>query len=70
MMEIIVVCECGKKQEKITSDQLSKKWPSCECGQFMKVKKDVIFYEASGDGVGDADGDPRPDRGQRILYRP
>lgn len=69
-MEVIAVCECGKVEVQTTMDKLSKKWPVCDCNQFLKVSNDVnVLRETTRDRVGNADRDTGPERGKRILYR-
>ncbi len=71
MMEVVAVCECGKVELQTTMDKLSKKWPVCDCNQFLKVTNDVnVLRETTRDRVGDADRDSGLERSKRILYRP
>ena len=70
-MEVIAVCECGKVELQTTMDKLSKKWPVCDCNQFLKVSNDVnVLRETTRDRVGDAERDTGLERGKRILHRP
>lgn len=71
MMEVVAVCECGKVELQTTMDKLSKKWPVCDCNQFLKVSNDVnVFRETTRDRMGDAERDTGLERGKRILHRP
>lgn len=70
-MEVVAVCECGKVELQTTMDKLSKKWPVCDCNQFLKVSNDVnVLRETTRDRVGDAERDTGLERGKRILHRP
>lgn len=70
-MEVVAVCECGKVELQTTMDKLSKKWPVCDCNQFLKVSNDVnVLRETTRDRVGDAERDTELERGKRILHRP
>ena len=71
MMEVVAVCECGKVELQTTMDKLSKKWPVCDCNQFLKVSNDVnVLRETSRDRMGNADRDTGLERGKRVLHRP
>lgn len=68
--EIVAYCECGKVKYLTTIEKVSKKWPSCDCNQFLKVSTDVnVLRETARDRVGDAVGTSRPKGSGRILYR-
>ena len=70
-MEVVAVCECGKVELQTTMDKLSKKWPVCDCNQFLKVSNDVnVLRETSRDRMGNADRDTGLERGKRVLHRP
>ena len=68
--EIAAYCECGKVKFLTTIEKVSKKWPSCDCNQFLKVSTDVnVLRETARNRVGNADRTPRSEGGKRILYR-
>jgi len=69
-VEIVAYCECGKVKFLTTTEKISKKWPSCDCNQFLKVSTDVnVLCETARDRMGNAIGTSRPKGGGRILYR-
>lgn len=68
--EIVAYCECGKVKFLTNIETISKKWPSCDCNQFLKVSTDVnVLRETTRDRMGNANGTSRPAGSGRILYR-